>query len=294
MTTWPPPRSSRRDPLADAEPPSFPWAARLLVLSIAVWLVATAAADVTSPAVAQPAIARLLDSLIGTSSLLDADADRLRQSATKAAPGTLVEVPGFPVNGAGIPREDVLSGTPEQWRAILLDRSAALVYRDGTGPFSAEGQGGGGPLALRLLGERLHGWFRILRWFPGLATLGLGMVVAGTLPPVRRWRAIGLAMALGAALPLVGTCFVLAIASLSGGPSETLSGEAAAVVATLTRGPIIQSVAVAVGGLVLWWRAGRSRSDEETAARLDAARAARDARRRAVAGLPPEPRRTVR
>lgn len=113
------------------------------------WLCATAAADITSPCIAQPAIARLLDGLTDTRGLLSAEDARVREAATDAAPSTLIEVPGFPVRGAGIPREDVLSGTPEQWRATVLDRAAALVYRDGTRPFAQAGEPGGRPLALR-------------------------------------------------------------------------------------------------------------------------------------------------
>ncbi|TAJ19779.1 MAG: hypothetical protein EPO65_05765 [Dehalococcoidia bacterium] len=292
MSTWRSSPAPRRDPLAD-HPSTFPWAARLLVICVALWLSATAAADLTSPSVAQPAIAHLLDGLTGTSGLLDAEAVRIRESATKAAPGTLVDVPGFPIEGVGIPREEVLTNTPEAWHAILLTRAAALIYRDGTGPFAADGHARGGPLALRLLGDPIHGWFAILRWFPGIATLGLSVAIVSTLPPVRRWRTIGLAIALGGTLPLAGAILVLGLANFLGGAPGTLSGEAASVVATLARGPIIQSGAVTAGGLALWWWAGRSQS-HDAQARLAAAREARDARRRAALGALPEPRRTVR
>lgn len=285
-----PPRGTRRDPLADtraASPaPRYPWAARFLALTLALWLCATAAADITSPQIAQPAIARLLDGLTDTRGLLSAEDARVREAATDAAPRTLIEVPGFPVGGAGIPREDVLSGTPEQWRAILLDRAAALVYRDGTRPFAQAGEPGGRPLALRLLDEDLHRVFALVRWLPAVATILLVGLTLATLGPVHRWRALGLAAGIGGAIALTGALAAMLAATLAGSDG-TLSGEAAAVVATLARGPIIQSGAVTLGGLALWWSARRPVVDDDVEARLAAARAAREARRRAAAGLPP-------
>ena len=198
---------------------------------------------------------------------------------------------GFPVCGAGIPREDVLSGTPEQWRATVLDRAAALVYRDGTRPFAQAGEPGGRPLALRQPAhEDLHRVFALMRWQPAVATILLMGLTLATLGPVHRWRALGLATGIGGAIPLMARWPPMLTATLAGSDG-TLSGEAAAVVATLARGPIIQSGTVTLGGLALWWSARRPVVDDDVEARLAAARAAREARRRAAAGLPPETRR---
>jgi len=253
------------------------------------------AADVTSPRVAEPALARLLDGLTGTGDLLRSQEAAIREAATKAAPGAAIEVPGFPVRGAGLSREEVLSGSPEQWRRTLLDRSAALLYREGTTPFAgrpdASGfETGGGAWALSLLGGRLHDWLALLRWLPTFAALMLVTGVLATRGPVRRWRVLGLALVAGAALPILLAVAIILVARLAGGPAGTLSGEAAAVVATLARGPLIEGASVALGGLALWWRARRPVSDDDPAAGIAAARAGRDARRRATAGLPPEPR----
>ena len=133
----------------------------LLAFSLTLWLLASAAADATSPRVAQPALARLLDTLTGTGSLLRSQDAAIRDAAMKAAPGATIQVPGFPVRGAGIPREEVLAGSPEDWRRALLDQSAALLYRDGTRPFAEDARAarfetGGGAWALSLLGRRLH------------------------------------------------------------------------------------------------------------------------------------------
>ena len=138
-----------------------PWLAVLLAFSLTLWLLTAAAAGATSPRVAQPALARLLDALTGTGDLLRSQEPVLREAATKAAPGTLVEVPGFPVRGAGIPRDEVLAGSPEEWRRTLLDQSAALLYRDGTRLFAEDAQAsrfetGGGAWALSLLRGELH------------------------------------------------------------------------------------------------------------------------------------------
>ncbi len=214
----------------------------------------------------------------------------MREAATNAAPRTLIEVPGFPVRGVGIPRDDVLSGTPEQWRAILLDQAAALVYRDGTRPFAQAGEPGGRPLALRLLDEDLHCVFAPVRWLPAVATSLLMALTLTTLGPVHRWRTLGFATAIGGAIPLFGALAAMLAATLAGSDG-TLSGEAAAVVATLARGPIIQSGAVALGGGALWWSARRPVDDDDVETRITAARAAREARRCAAAGLPPDPRR---
>ena len=290
-----PPRRGKRDRVAagrsDPQRHRFPWTARFLAVSLVLWLGFDAAADITSPRIAEPAIARLLDGLTDTRGLLGTETGRVRETASNAAPRTLIEVPGFPVRGAGIPREEVLGGTPEQWRTILLNRAAALVYREGTQPFSQNGEPGGRPLALRLLDEDLHRVFALARWLPAVAAILLVGITLGTLPAIHRWRALGLAMAIGGAIPLAGAVAAMLATTFVGGADGTLSGEAAAIVGTLTRGLIIQAGAVTLGGLALWWSAGRPVADDDVEARLAAARAARDARRRAAAGLPPEPRR---
>ena len=108
--------------------------------------------------------------------------------------------------------------------------------------------------------------------------------------PIRRWRVLGTATAAGAAIPCLAAFLAFAVANIVGGGSGTLSGEVAAVVATLARGPLIEGGTVALGGLALWWWSGRPVNDGDPAARLATARAEREARRRAAAGLPPEPR----
>lgn len=256
-----------------------------------------AAADATSPRVAEPALARLLDGLTGTANLLHSQEAGIREAATKAAPGATVEVPGFPVRGAGLPREEVLTGSPEQWRRALLDRSAALLYREGTRPFAeqpdaSDFETGGGAWALSLLGDRLHDWFALLRWLPALATLALVTGVLATAGPVRRWRLLSLALIAGATLPVLLAAIVILVARFAGGPAGTLSGEAATVIAILARGSLIEGGAIVLGGLVLWWWARRPVSDDDPAMRIAAARADRDARHRLDAGMPPEPRRT--
>ncbi len=275
-----------------------PWLASLLAVSLSAWLLATAAAGVTSPRVAQPALARLLDVLTGVGDLLRSQEAVVREAAAKAAPGATVQVPGFPVRGAGIPRETVLAKSPEAWRRVLLDQSAALIYRDGTGAFAedeaaSQFETGGGAWALSLLGGRLHDWFALLRWFPAVTTLALIAGVLATLGPVRRWRVLGLALAAGAVLPILLAIATVLVARSAGGPPGTLSSEAAAVVAALARGPLIEGGAVALGGLVLWWWARRPAAGDDLPARLAAARAERETRRRAAAGLPPEPQRHV-
>lgn len=290
-------RERRKAAPRRGRPARSPLLAVLLACSVTLWITATAVADATSPRIAEPALARLLDALTGTSSLLESQEATIREAAGKAAPGTTVEAPGFPVRGAGLPREEVMSGSPEQWRRSLLDQSAAILYRDGTGAF-AEGSAasrfetGGGAWALSLLDQRLHKWSARLRWIPAFATLALVTGVLATRGPVRRWRILGLAILAGAALPVALALAVMLAARFVGGPAGSLSGEAAAVVATLARGPLIEGGTVALGGLALWWWARRPAADDDDRhARIEAARAEREARRRAAAGLPPAPRR---
>lgn len=274
----------------------FPLIGLLLAFAIAFALPVIAAATITSADVAQPALARLVDGLTGSEALLRAEEPRIREAATKAGPGDLIEVAGFPVRGAGIPRDEVVAGTPEQWRRTLLDRSAVLLYDQGTHAFaeSEEASGfepGGGAWAISLLDGRVHRWLVILQWIPVLAVIVLSIGLVTMQPLVRRWRLLGLTMAVGAVLPFFLALVTMLIATVAGGAPGTLSDEAADVVATLARGPAIQAGAVALGGLALWWWAGRPVTEEDPAARLAAARADREARRRAAAGLPPEPKR---
>ncbi len=273
-----------------------PWIAWLLACCVALSLPLVAAAGTTSARVAQPALARLVDGLTGTEALLRADEIRLRDAADEAGAQDLLEVAGFPVRGAGIPRDDVLSGTREQWRRTLLDRAAALLYDQGTRVFAEHPEAarvdfGGGAWALNLLDGRVHGWLVILQWPPILACVVLTVGLLVMEPPLRRWRLLGLAITVGATLPFLLTLATLLLATLAGGEPGTLSDEAAEVIATLAKGPLIQSGTVLIGGLILWWWSNRPvREEQEEVARLAAAHQEREARRRAAAGLPPEPR----
>lgn len=287
---------SRPAQVAAPRPRFHPGLAVLLACSLTLWLSTTAVAEATAPRIAEPALARLLGALTGIDGLLRSQEEVIREAAAEAAPGARIEVRGFPVRGAGLTRDEVLTGSPEAWRRTLLDQSAALLYRDGTRPLAdgataARFEAGGGAWALSLLGGRLHDWFVRVRWLPALATLALITGVLATQGAVRRWRVLGLALAGGAAGPVMFALAGIAAARAFGGPPGTLSGEAATVVAILARGPLIEGGAVVLGGLALWWWARRPVEEDDLAARLAAARAERDARRRAAAGLPPEPRR---
>lgn len=276
---------SRETPPGRGAPPARNWLPRLLAITLCLWLFMSAAADATSPRVAEAALARLLDGLIGADDLLRSQEIAIRDHATKAAPGAVIEVPGFPVRGAGIPREQALSGSPDQWRRTLLDAAATVLYREGTRPFAerpdASGfEAGGGAWTLSVLGGRLHHWFALLRWPPALATLALVTAILATAGPVRRWRVLGRALIVGAAGPVLLALAVILVTRFAGGPAGTLSGEVADVLATLARGPLIQGGAVALGGLALSWRARGPNGKDDLAARVAAARAERDAQRR--------------
>ena len=280
-------------------PRSHPWLATACALALSLWISAVTLAGATSPRVAQPAIARLVDGLTGVSGLLQSQEAGIRDAATKASPGATVEVSGFPVRGVGLTREEVLAGSPDTWRGPLLDRAASVIYGEGLDvlseqPGTSRFETGGGAWALSLLGASLHDWLALLRWPLGLATLALATGVLATLGPVRRWSVLGRVMVAGATLPLLIALGASLAARLTGGGEGTLSGEAARVVAVLARGPLIQAGTVAAGGLALWWAARRPVDEDDPAARLAAARAERDARRRAAAGMPPEPRRPLR
>lgn len=272
-----------------------PWLAILLACSLTLGLFTTAVAEATAPRIAEPALARLLGALTGIDGLLRSQQEVIREAAAEAAPGARIEVRGFPVRGAGLTRDEALIGSPAEWRRTLLDQSAALLYRDGTRPLAdgataARFETGGGAWALSLLGGRLHDWFVRARWLPALSTLVLITGVLTTHVPVRRWRILGLALAGGAAGPVLFALAGIVAARAFGGPPGTLSGEAATVVAILARGPLIQGGTVVLGGLALWWWARRPVEEDDPQARLAVSRAERDARRRAAAGLPPAPR----
>jgi len=274
-----------------------PWIAWLLSFCVALSLPLVAAAGTTSSRVAQPALARIVDGLTGADALLRADEIRLRDAADEAGARDLLEVAGFPILGAGIPRDEVLSGTRDQWRRTLLDRAAALLYERGTRVFAEQAATsrvdfGGGAWALNVLDGRVHGWLVIAQWPPVLACVVLGVGVLVMQPPIQRWRILGLSVAVGAAPPFLLTLATLLLASVAGGEPGTLSGEAADVVGTLAKGPLIQSGTVLIGGLTLWWWSNRPvREEHDGAARVATARAEREGGRRAAAGLPPEPRR---
>lgn len=287
------------DTLRDTRPhrvrfPGLPW---LLGFFVAFGLPVVGAASVTSADVAEPAIARLVDALTGTDALLQAEGPRLREAAKDTGPGDLVPVPGFPIEGAGIPRDELLNGSPDEWRRALLDRAAAQIYDQGLQAFAerpeaSRFESGGGAWALSLLDGRVHGWLVALQAVPIFASVALAVGVLVMYPAVRRWRVLGFTLAAGAVPPLLLAILALVAASVAGGKPGTFADEAARTIAVLTRGPLVHASTVALGGVVLWWWAGRPvREDADAAARLATARAKRDARHHEAAAPPVTPRR---
>lgn len=172
----------------------------VLAVAAGLWLVALSGSEATSDEAARPALASLVETMVGLPGLLETHEDAIR-SATGDA-----EIPGYPLP-ITIPAEDVAEG-PERWREVILDQSSALLYAEGPGVFGeAEGAGtfstsGGTRLLMENLTESRHGSFAFLVWPLGIVAVvaAIGIVVVGS--SFGRFVALGLATA-AAGVPAV-------------------------------------------------------------------------------------------
>jgi hypothetical protein len=279
--TDPPARPSQH--VADSDPVAWRsarWAtALLLLITLTATLVALALFQATSEGASKRSLRRAVAALSEIDVLLDRNYDALHSKASGGTSNETYRLADFPID-VELTREEVLGSSRAQLRDLLLDRSADIMYREGTAPLrNAPGTGvdvgpfTAGGITDRWLGFLTRGHHAMLRVITlvlagvsGLLCLALAALFRG----FARLAGVG-AMALVASLPLLaaGATIRLYVHFVSGSQTEYLQREFLAIGRGLAWIPIRDGLAVAaLGALAVVVGAGcAALADRRTAAR---------------------------
>ncbi len=171
--------------------------------------------QITSEELAKDALRQSTVALTEIDLLLALHYDALRETAESSAPGETLTLRDYPID-ITFTREDVISGSQDDLRALILDRSADALYADGTGVLRDDAgtldagrftAAGSVDSALTLLRDRAHDIFGILTFVLAVICAVLVIVLALT------WRGIGWLTVAGAAL-FVASLLLLAAAGI--------------------------------------------------------------------------------
>ncbi len=237
------------------------WAiALLLLVSLGATLTALVLFQATSEGTSTRSLRRSVAALSEIDVLLDRNYDSLRTEASNGVPGDTFQLADFPI-AVQLTRDEVLGSSKAQLRDLLLDRSADIMYSDGTaplrttpgastgvGPFTA---GGVTDRGLGFLTRSHHDMLRVLTLVLA-AVSGLLCVALATLcRGFARLASVG-AVVLAASLPLlaVGAILRLYIHFASGSQTEYLQREFLAIGRGLAWIPIRDGLALAALGSV--------------------------------------------
>ena len=199
----------------------------LLAIDLIALLGCVSFATITTQSPAERALGRSVAILTEIDTYLDRYFPAVQQQAAQAN-DQRVTLPNFPLNVTFAP-SDVQGASRDQFRALLLNRSGALLRHDGAAAFEEAGGSRGG-------GAAPGAWIR---------------AVLDLLRPKPHWTSVGLGAVLGvAALPL---CFAL----LAG---ESRHARVRALALTVFASALTFLVLAAIGWLIL--RAAASATDD--------------------------------
>ncbi len=239
-------------------PPRDQWtrvAAGMLAMAVGLWLVLYSAAQVTGPAVAVPAIERVVESMTGLRPLLG-----LHEGEIRAALDDPAVIPGFQVEGVALSRAEVQAGDADEWHSTLLNRTAEAIYRDGpevlSGGEELTGQGafstpGGARLLMRTLSEANHGRATLPLWPVGLVALASAAAVLALGSAFGRFSALGFALLVGAVPPILAGVLGVGLVAFIGSDGSALAQETSALAGDLVRAPIRNGMTVLVLAVVI-------------------------------------------
>jgi hypothetical protein len=216
--------------------------------------------QVTSEGAAKRTLRRAVAALTEIDPLIDRNYDDLRQRAGTAAPDETVRLSDYPIDIPLTPGE-VRGASKDQVRDLLLDRSADLMYSQGTSPLrTANGRtqsvgrfsvGGVTDDGLGFLRKRHHDILGAITLALAALCLVLGVTLAALCRGFGRLASVG-GVVLLAAIPLVlagtGARFYMRIAS--GGDTEYIQREFLEIGQGLAWVPIRDGIAFTVLGAV--------------------------------------------
>jgi len=232
------------------------FAAVLLAVAVFLLVVSVSCRQVTEPGNARHLIEGGIASLTDIDRLLEDQADTLRLAAASSEADTL-DIPGYPLDIV-VTNQEVIQSSNTELRAIILERSSALVYAQGIDAFDRTGDQsirrfsiqGLLEIGIGQLSESNHNRATLLAVVSLLATAALAAITAATSEGWGRMRSIGFAAAAGA-LPviLVVALLRLLVGSIGGDDAflhdlRELAREALAV-------PLRNGLIVGAAGLVL-------------------------------------------
>ncbi len=254
------------------------WAVALLLFAaLCATFTALVLFQATSEGTAKRSLRRAVAALSEVDVLVDRNYQSLQDQASNAAPGDRFQLPDFPID-VPLTRDDVRGASKAQLRDLVLDRSADIMYSDGTAPLRATpGAGiGVGPFTAggitdRGLGFLTRGHHDILRvltlvlaGISGLLCVALAALCRG----FARLTSVG-TVVLAASLPMlaVGAGTRLYVRFASGSQTEYLQREFLAISRGLAWIPIRDGLScAALGAIVLAVGAGCAVWADRTAA----------------------------
>jgi hypothetical protein len=162
----------------------------LLVIDLLALLFALSFATVSSPGPAERILARSVAILAEVDTYVDGNFAAIQQQADQTQE-PLVTLPDFPLAVSFLPAE-VQQSSRDQFRSLLLERSAALLHEDGAAAFRQGRPAQGGYLspegalraAIDLLRPAPHGLFLGFTIALGMAAALLGLAIS---PAARDW-----------------------------------------------------------------------------------------------------------
>ncbi len=230
-------------------------------LSMAALLVTLQLFQLTSEGASKRTLRRAVAALTEIDPLIERNYADLKQRASAAAPGETVRLKDYPLDIALTPQE-VAAASSDQLRDTLLDRSADLMYREGTAPLrGASGRnsntgtfslGGFTNDGLGFLKGRNHDILRVLTFVFAAVSLALAASLAALCRGFGRVASVGGAVT-GAGVPLLlaGLGAWLYSRAASGGDTEYTRGEVLSIGRGLAWIPIRDGAAFTVFGLSL-------------------------------------------
>ena len=228
----------------------------LLVIDLIALLFALSFAAVTARGPAERALGRSVAILTEVDAYLDGHFATIQQQANQTQEERLT-LPDFPLPVSFLPAE-VQHADRDQFRALLLERSAELLHDDGTAAFRqgrpSQGNTASPEGALRsgmdLMRPGPHGLFVGLTIALGLAAAFLALAIA---PAARDWLStVGLSVLVASGLFLafaVAVRFAFQIAAAAA--DDYLAHEFLTLARQLTWAPIRDALIVMVGGAAL-------------------------------------------
>lgn len=229
-------------------------------LALCVTLLLLQLLQLTSREVSEPALRRAIVATTELDPLLERNYDDLVERAEAAAAGETVLLEDYPIEIA-LTADEVRALSRDEVRETILDRSVAVMYRDGTSTLRAEGGSAPGRFDvagavdqfLDLMRDRTHDAALVATLVFAVLSTALAALLASLCRGFGRLAAVGaVTLAASLALLLAGGLAQLSLRSANDGEREYLQEELLSIGETLAWIPVRNGLAfTAFGALVL-------------------------------------------